>query len=497
MSNSEIVSIVDAISRDKGIPKEQLIIDVEKAIEEVGKKKYGAANVIKAKLDRKTGEILLYRVLDVVDELDDYINQILLKDAQKTQPDIAVGDKFYDILPPIDIGRSEAMLVKNSITSAVKNAERQREYEDFIGRNGQLITGIVKRIEYGHIIVDLGRAEALLKRDQLVSSDRFKIGDRVMSYIQDVKREEFGAQIFLSRTHEQMVAKLFERDVPEVAEGLVRIKDIVRDAGSRSKVAVFSVDSGSDAVAACVGIRGTRIKSIMNELNGEKIDVFAWNIDLGKYVIAALGLNINTKIIAAPNVNKVTVLVDNDQLSSVIGRGGQNVKLASKIAKCSIEVLTEDVQSKRQLEEFYNVSQSLINSLDLDETLGQFLVAKGFSSAEQIANTGKETLLKIEGFDEELALELLSRAQAVADTNRCQITAKLDELGVEADLIQFLNFIDLKLLLNMAEHGIKSIEDIACCSLEDIKKIAPSIPLNDSQILAMIQEAKLKESSIS
>ncbi len=493
MSSNEIVSIVDALSRDKGIPKEQLLVDVEKAIEDVGKRKYGSANMIKAKLDRRTGEIMLFRVLLVVDQVQDYMNEISLADAQKQQPGVVIGDSYHDMLPPIDLGRSEAMMVRTSINSSVKKAERQREYEEFLGKVGQLIIGVVKRVEYGHIIIDLGRAEGLLKKDQLTFSDRFKIGDRVRSYIYDVRREDFGSQIFLSRTHEQMIAKLFEIEVPEISDGIVKIKAIARDAGSKSKIAVFGIDSGVDPVAACVGMRGTRVKSIMAELGGEKIDVFAWHIDSGKYLLNALGLSsTSAKVIIDHATKKATVLVNPEDLSSAIGRGGQNVKLASKITQLNIEVLTEEVQSKRRLDEFYNVSGQLIEELDLDETLAQFLVAKGFNSVAQIANTPHEDLLQIEGFDEELATELLDRAKEICNTNNEQIFKKFEQLGVEQDLIDMLNFISFDYLLIMAQKGIKSIEDLASCSPDDIKKMVPDIALSQEDMLAIIDEAKAK-----
>jgi N utilization substance protein A len=492
LGSNEIINIVDALARDKGISKEHLIVGIEKAIEEVGRKKYGNTNLIRAKLNRKTGEITLYRVLEVVESLEDYSSQILLQDAHKHDISLGIGDNFYDILPPVDLGRNEAMVARYAITSAVKSAERDKEYDDFIGRVGEIITGVVKRVEFGHVIVDLGRTEALLKRDQLIPNDKFKIGDRVKSYVQDVRREDHGSQIFLSRTNDRMLSKLFEMEVPEIYDGLVEIKAVARDPGSKSKIAVFAVDSNTDAVACCVGIRGARVKSIMEELSGEKIDVISWNNDISKYVVNALSVSNVIKVLVDNELNKVEVVIPQDQLSSAIGRGGQNVKLASKITKCNIDVLTDEKESKRRLEEFHSVSQILIQELDLDETLGQFLVAKGFLSVEQIANTKLEDLMKIEGFDEDLATELNERASECIQNKQAAITKAINDLGVEESLIEFLNFIELKTILYMAERGIKSLEDLALVTYEDLKKMLPRNSVSDQNIVAIIEEAKAR-----
>jgi N utilization substance protein A len=492
LGSSEIVNIVDALARDRGISKEYLISGIEHAIEEVGIKKYGTTNPIRARLNRKTGEISVYRVLRVVDLLEDYTTQILLEDALKQNSEVNVGDEFYDLLPPIDLGRNEANIARYVISSAVQRAERDKEYNDFIGRVGEIITGVVKRVEFGHIIIDLGRTEALLKRDQLISTDRFKVGDRVKSYIQDVRREDYGAQIFLSRASDQMLAKLFEMEVPEMYDGLIQIKGVARDPGSKAKIAVFATDSNTDAVACCVGIRGMRVKSIMEELSGERIDVVSWNSDLAKYVVNLLGLPKDTKVLVDRDANRVEVVVNNDQLSLAIGRGGQNVKLASKIARCNIDVLTEEKESKRRLEEFHSVSQILIQELDLDETLGQFLVAKGFSSVEQIANTELSFLMTIEGFDEDLAVELLERATTSLNKKKEVLMKSINDLGVEESVIEFLNFIDLKTILLLAERGIKSLEDIACTTPDDFKKMLPRNSMSDVDIVAIVEEAKAK-----
>jgi N utilization substance protein A len=488
----EIVNMIDSLSRDKGISKEQLMIDVERAIEEVGKKKYGNSSSIRAKLNRKTGELNLYRELEVVDEVIDSGTQILLQDARGHDPEINLGDYYYEPLPFVDLGRSEAITVRSSITASVKRAEKEKEFEDFINRVGEIITGVVKRIEFGHLIIDLGRTEALLKRDQLTPHDRFKVGDRVKAYIQEVRREDFGSQIFLSRTNDQMLAKLFAMEVPEIYDGLIEIKAVARDPGSKSKIAVFAIDSNTDAVACCVGMRGARVKSVMDELGGEKIDVINWDSDIAKYIVNALSIGNVSKATVDRDLKKAGVVVTNEQLSSAIGRGGQNVKLASKLTKYNIDVLTEETESKRKLEEFHSVSQILIEELDLDETLGQFLVVKGFSSVKQIADTKMEDLLKIEGFDDDLASELSQRAKDVLIAQEKTLMEKINSLGVDKTLIDFLNFIDLKAILLLAEAGVKNLEDLALFTPEDLKKILPRNALSHQDIVTIIEEAKAK-----
>jgi N utilization substance protein A len=492
LGNSEIISIIDSISKDKGIPRDDLMHGVEAAIEEVGKKKYGSQISIKAVLNKKSGEISLYRVLQVVESVSDRQHQILLTDAQRRDPDVKLQDDFFDLLPPINLGRSEAAIARNAIVLAVKRSERDKEYSDFIERMGEIIFGVVKRIEFGHIIIDLGRSEAILKRDQQLPTDKFKLGDRIKSYIYEVRREDHGAQIFLSRTHDHMLAKLLEMQIPEVYDGLVEVKAVVRDPGFRAKVAVYAVDSSVDAISCCVGAKGSRIKSIMEDLNGEKIDIINWDKDLSRYVINALGLSRITKVLFEGS--RIEVIVSEDQLSSAIGRGGQNVKLASRLTKCGIDVMTEEKEAKRRLDEFYSVSKTLIEELDLDETLGQFLVAKGFVGIEQIASTPREKLMEIEGFDEEIATELLARAQSASQKKKNQITESIKSLGVEDDLKELLDFADLETILRLAQHGIKNLEDLAMTTPEDLKKLLMNRFLSNQDVMKFIKEAKIRTS---
>jgi N utilization substance protein A len=488
----EIINMVESLARDKGISKDQLMLDLELAIEEVGKKKYGAALAIKAKLNKKTGEINLYRVLEVVENLDDRNTQILLRDAQERDNALNIGDEFYDLLPFVDLGRSEALTFRACIAAAVKRAEKEKEYDDFINKVGEMIIGVVKRIEFGNLVIDLGRNEALIKKDQLMPSDRFKVGDRVKAYLKEVKRQDLGAQIFLSRTSEQMLVKLFEIEVPEIADGLIAVKAVVRDAGSKAKIAVVAIDSATDAVACCIGMRGTRVRAIIDELGGEKVDVVNWSPDVTKYVINALAINKVTKVTMDQSTKKVCVVVPSDQLSAAIGRGGQNVKLASRLTQYNIDVLSEENESRKRLEEFHSVSQALIEELDLDETLGQFLVVKGFSSVEQIANTDVNELMAIEGFDQELASELSQRSKECYNKKQQELTSSINALGVENELIELLREIGLKNVLLLAQNGVKSFEDLATCSPAELLKMLPSGVLSSQDAKFIIAQAKDK-----
>lgn len=493
LGNRDIINIVDALARDKGIQKEHLIVGIESAIEEIGKTKYGTAHPIKARFNRKTGEINLYRVLSVVDEVASPADQISLQEAQNQDPELKIGDEFYDLLPPMDLGRHEAMIARTAIVNAVRKAEKEKEYENFIHRIGDIITGPVKRVEYGHLIVDLGKSEAILKRDQLIPTDRFMVGDLVKAYIAEVRREDFGSQIFLSRTSNKMLVKLFEMQVPEIRDGLVQIRAIARDPGSKAKVAVSAVDYGTDPIACCVGIQGSRIKAITEVLNGEKIDVVAWSDNILKYVTNALSVSQVKKVQLSNTSNKIEVVVPVDVSRSAVGRGGQNVRLASKLVGYNIEILTEDQESERRLTEFHTVSKELCSALDLEEVLSQFLVAKGFLSVKQIANTQVATFLNIEGFDEELATALIERAQSYLEQTQKEVVKNIAELGVEDSLISFLDFLDLQDILELAKQGIKSLEDLVLLEPEDLKAILPNNLIIRADAEKLIQDAKSLE----
>ncbi|ABV75087.1 transcription elongation factor NusA [Rickettsia akari str. Hartford] len=492
IGNVEILQIIDSVAREKGISKEILVSTVEQAVQVAGRKKYGNEYNIKAQINRKTGEINLLRILKIVEDVQDYLTQISLAEALRKNPEAKIGDEIYEYLPPIDHARVSAQAAKQVITQRVIEAEREKQYHDFKDRKGEIINGIVKRIEYGDIIVDLSRAEAIIKKDQLINGENFKPNDRIKAYVQDVRQETKGPQIFLSRVDNQMLVKLFKIEVPEILEDIIQIKSVARDPGSRAKIAVFASDSSIDPVGSCVGIRGNRVKAVTNELNGEKIDIVLWSNDLAQFIVnalAPLAPGEITKILIDEDRHKVEVVVSQENQSIAIGRRGQNVRLASKLTGWNIDIMTEEQESKRRNEEFVTSTQLFMEALDVEEVIGQLLSVTGFNSVEQIASSEVSTLTRIEGFEEELAVEIKNRAVNYVDLKNEKIIKKLEDLGVEQELIDILA-LPLELILKFAEYGIKTIEDLGEMSVNEFKNLAPNSNITDENIKLLIKTAR-------
>ena len=492
VGNTEILQIIEAVAREKGINRETLISTMEQAVQTAGRRKYGNEHDIKAEISRKNGEIKLFRVLKVVEEVMDHFTEISLKDAKVKQPETKIDDEIYDSLPPIDLGRIAAQVAKQVIVQKVGEAEREKQYHDFKDRKGEILNGTVKRIEFGNIIVDLGRAEAYIKKDQLIKSENFKINDRIKAYVQDVRLEPRGPQIFLSRTDEMMLAKLFELEVPEIYDGIIQIKAIARDPGSKAKIAVHAADSSVDPVGSCVGIRGNRVKAVTNELGGEKIDVILWNKNVAQFVINAMAPAEITKIVIDEDRGRVEIVVPNDQLNIAIGKRGQNVRLASRITNWKIDVMTEEQESKRRTDEFNNTTQIFMDILDVEEVIAQLLSAEGFLDIEQIANVDPNTLSAIDGFDEQLVEELKKRATKYINEKNNKIIEQLEELGVDQELIDVLD-VEPESILKLAEYGIKTIEDLGELSVNEFRRLVSNCPLSDDDISLLIQTAKSQE----
>ncbi|WP_341789123.1 transcription termination factor NusA [Rickettsia endosymbiont of Lasioglossum villosulum] len=489
IGNIEILQIIDSVAREKGISKEVLISTVEQAVQVAGRKKYGNEYNIKAQINRKTGEINLLRVLKVVENVEDYLTQISLTEALQKDPEAKIDGEIYEYLPSIDHARVAAQAAKQVITQRVIEAEREKQYHDFKDRKGEVINGVVKRIEYGDIIVDLNRAEAIIKREQQIKGENFKVGDRVKAYVQDVRHETKGPQIFLSRADDRMLAKLFELEVTEIYEGMIEIKAVARDAGSKAKIAVFASDSSVDPIGSCVGIRGNRVKAITNELNGEKIDIILWNRDVAQFIINALAPAEILKILIDEDKRKVEVVVSQENQSLAIGRRGQNVRLAAKLAGWNIDIMTEEQESKRRNEEFVTSTELFMEALDVEEVIGQLLSVSGFNTVEQIANSDVNALMNIEGFEEELAVEIRNRAINYVNLKNEKIVKELEELGVEQELIDILE-IQPELILKFAEYGIKTIEDLGEMSVNEFKNLAPNSNITDENIKLLIKTAK-------
>ncbi|KJV91749.1 transcription termination factor NusA [Rickettsia bellii] len=489
IGNIEILQIIDSVAREKGISKEVLISTVEQAVQVAGRKKYGNEYNIKAQINRKTGEINLLRVLKVVENVEDYLTQISITEALQKDPEAKIDGEIYEYLPSIDHARVAAQAAKQVITQRIIEAEREKQYHDFKDRKGEVINGVVKRIEYGDIIVDLNRAEAIIKREQQIKGENFKVGDRVKAYVQDVRHETKGPQIFLSRADDRMLAKLFELEVTEIYEGGIEIKAVARDPGSKAKMAVFASENGIDPIGSCVGIKGNRVRAITNELNGEKIDIILWNRDVAQFIINALAPAEILKILIDEDKRKVEVVVSQENQSLAIGRRGQNVRLAAKLTGWNIDIMTEEQESKRRNEEFVTSTELFMEALDVEEVIGQLLSVSGFNTVEQIVNSDINALMNIEGFEEELAVEIRNRAINYVNLRNEKIVKELEELGVEQELIDILE-IQPELILKFAEYGIKTIEDLGEMSVNEFKNLAPNSNITDENIKLLIKTAK-------
>jgi len=464
----ELLQIADAVAKEKSIDKEVVISAMAEAIEKAAASKYGAENKIRVDIDEATGTIKLLRLLDVVDEVEDNFRQINLKDAKKINKEASVGGlPVEEELPPIDFGRVAAQSAKQVIVQKVRDAERERHYEEFKDRVGEIISGVVKRVEYNSVIVDLGRAEAIIKRDQLLPREAYRPGDRVRAYIYEVRRELRGPQIFLSRTHSDFMANLFAQEVPEIYDGIIEIIGVARDPGSRAKIAVFSKETSIDPVGACVGMRGSRVQAVVNELQGEKIDILSWTDNIADFVVKALQPAEVQKVVLYDEDERLEVVVPEEQLSLAIGRRGQNVRLASELSGWEIDILTEDQESERRQNEFQERTNLFIDALDVDELLAQLLVTEGFSEIEEVAMVEIDEITNISGFDEETAQEIQARANEYLEKENLLLEEKRKELNVQDDLLE-IEELNMKMIIKLGENDVKSLEDFAYCSTDDL-----------------------------
>src|SRR5438477_6418020 len=468
-NRAELIAIADAVAREKLIDRGIVIEAMEDAIQRAARARYGAENDIRAKLDAETGDLRLWRVLEVVEEPEDHFKQVDKKGAQKLQKGASVGDFIVDPLPPIEFGRIAAQAAKQVIFQKVRDAERERQYEEFKDRVSEIITGVVKRVEFGHIVVDLGRAEGVIRRDQQIPREMVRVGDRIRSLIMSVRREARGPQIFLSRAHPDFMKKLFAQEVPEIYDGIIEIKAAARDPGSRAKIGVISRDSSVDPVGACVGMRGSRVQAVVNELQGEKIDIIPWSPDIATFVVNALAPAEVAKVVIDEDRERIEVVVPdtNNQLSLAIGRRGQNVRLASQLTGWDIDILTEQEESERRQADFENSTRVFMEALNVDEVVGQLLASEGFTSVEELALVDARELSGIEGFDEETANELQTRAREYLDRLETELEEKRRELGVE-DAMKDVPGINSKMLVKLGENDVKTVEDLAGCATDDL-----------------------------
>ncbi|WP_068093201.1 transcription termination factor NusA [Novosphingobium rosa] len=466
-NRAELLAIATAVATEKMIDKSIVIEAMEEAIQKSARNRYGAENDIRAKLDPRTGDLRLWRVVEVVEVVEDYFKQVDLKQAEKLQKGAAVGDFIVDPLPPVDLGRIDAQSAKQVIFQKVRDAERDRQYAEFKDRAGEVVTGVIKSVEFGHVIVNLGRAEGVIRRDQQIPREAVRVGERVRALILKVERQNRGPQIFLSRAHPEFMKKLFAQEVPEIYDAIIEIKAAARDPGSRAKIGVISRDSSIDPVGACVGMKGSRVQAVVQELQGEKIDIIPWSEDTATFVVNALQPATVSRVVIDEEEGRIEVVVPDDQLSLAIGRRGQNVRLASQLTGRQIDIMTEAEASEKRQKEFAEKSKMFEEELDVDETLSQLLVAEGFSELEEVAYIELAELATIEGFDEELAEELQNRANEALERREEAARELRRELGVE-DALAELPHLTEAMLVTLGKAGIKTLDDLADLATDEL-----------------------------
>jgi transcription termination/antitermination protein NusA len=501
----ELLQIADAVAREKSIDKAVVIHAMEEAMQRAAKSRYGAENEIRVEIDPKTGETHISRYLHVVDSVENDKTEISLTDARRRNPAAQVGDIIAETLPPIEFSRIATQAAKQVIVQKVRDAERERQYDEYKDRIGEIVHGTVKRVEFGSVVVDFGRAEGVVRRDEMIPRESFRNGDRIRAYIYDVRRETRGPQIFLSRTHPQFMARLFAQEVPEIYDGIIEIRAVARDPGSRAKIAVISKDSSIDPVGACVGMRGVRVQAVVQELQGERIDIIPWNADPATFIVNALAPAEVSKVVLDEDTRRVEVVVPDDQLSLAIGRRGQNVRLASQLTGWQTDILTEQEESERRQKEFAERTQLFMQALDVDETIAQLLASEGFATVEDVAYVSIQELAAIEGFDEETAQELQARALGHIEEKNAALESQRRELGVEDEVAE-ISQLTPAMLVKLGEGGIKTLEDLAGCASDDLLGYVESkgtervrVPgaldgfeLSAEEVNAIIMEARVK-----
>ncbi|MVA56964.1 transcription termination factor NusA [Agrobacterium vitis] len=463
----ELLQIADAVAREKVIDREIVLAAMADAIQKAARSRYGSETNIRADINSKTGEIRLQRLLEVVEKVEDYGTQIALELARDRNVDAKLGDYIADPLPPMDFGRIAAQSAKQVIVQKVREAERDRQFDEFKDRVGEIINGTVKRVEYGNVIVDLGRGEGIIRRDEMIPRETMRYGDRVRAYVYDVRREQRGPQIFLSRTHPQFMVKLFTMEVPEIYDGVIQIKSVARDPGSRAKIAVISNDSSIDPVGACVGMRGSRVQAVVGELQGEKIDIIPWSADPASFIVNALQPAEVAKVVLDEDAERIEVVVPDEQLSLAIGRRGQNVRLASQLTGWDIDIMTEAEESERRQKEFNERTNLFMDALDVDEMVGQVLASEGFAQVEELAYVDLEEIASIDGFDGDTAEEIQTRAREYLEKLEAELDAKRKALGV-SDELRSIDGMTTQMLVALGGDGIKTVEDFAGCAADDL-----------------------------
>jgi N utilization substance protein A len=489
IARPELLLVADAVAREKSIDREEVLEAMEQAIQKAGRAKYGHEKDIRATIDRRTGDVRLSRWTEAVEVVENEETQIPVHIARKFQPEITIGEHIVDPLPPIDFGRIAAQTAKQVIVQRVREYERKKQFDEFKDRVGEIVNGVVKRTEYGNLMVEIGRAEALLRRDELIPRESFRNGDRVRAYIYDVREEPRGPQIFLSRTHPGFLAKLFAQEVPEIYDGIIEIKAVARDPGSRAKMAVISRDASIDPVGACVGMRGSRVQAVVQELQGEKIDIIPWSPQAATFVVNALAPAEVTKVVMDEEAGRVEVVVPDDQLSLAIGRRGQNVRLGSQLTRWDIDILTEAEESERRQEEFRRRTGLFVEALDVDDVIAGLLVTEGFNTIEELAYVPLDELADIEGFDESIAEELIRRAEGHLVKRDGELNDRRLELGVSEE-IAAIEALSPTMLVTLGEKGVKSLDDLADLASDELVEMLGEANIDETAANEIIMAAR-------
>jgi N utilization substance protein A len=489
IARPELLLVADAVAREKSIDREEVLEAMEQAIQKAGRAKYGHEKDIRATIDRKTGDVRLSRWTEAVETVDNEETQIPVHIARKFKPEINVGEYIVDPLPPIDFGRIAAQTAKQVIVQRVREYERKRQFDEFKDRVGEVVNGTVKRTEYGNLMVEIGRAEALLRRDELIPRESFRNGDRVRAYIYDVREEPRGPQIFLSRTHPGFLAKLFAQEVPEIYDGIIEIKAVSRDPGSRAKMAVISRDASIDPVGACVGMRGSRVQAVVQELQGEKIDIIPWSPNTATFVVNALAPAEVSKVVMDEEAGRCEVVVPDDQLSLAIGRRGQNVRLASQLTRWDIDILTDAEESERRQEEFRRRTGLFVGALDVDDVIAGLLVTEGFNTIEELAFVPPDELADIEGFDENVAAELIRRAEQFLIKRDNELTERRIALGVTEEVAEN-EALTPAMLVALGEKGVKTLDDLADLASDELVEIVGEANMDEAVANEVIMAAR-------
>ena len=480
----ELLQIADSVAIEKGIDQKMVLEAMEDAIQRAARAKYGVEYDIRAKIDPKTGAVSIKKYITVVETPENEFTEISLAAALLDDPNAVIGTEITEELPPIDFGRGAAQVGRQVVTQKFKEAERQRQYDEFKDRVGTIVNGIVKRAEFNSVTIDVGRTEAMIRRDQLIGKENFRVGDRVRAYIVSVSREPRGPQVFLSRTHPNFLAQLFTQEVPEIYDGIIEVKSVSRDPGSRAKIAVASRDSSVDPIGACVGVRGNRVQSVVQELQGEKVDIVLWSPDLATFAVNALAPAEVSKVVLDEENNRFEVLVADDQLSLAIGRRGQNVRLAAQLINFGLDVISESADSERKNKLYMMRSKVFMDALNCDEMMARLLVSEGFSNVEEVAYSDIKELLDIAGIDENTASEMQSRAAEYLKKLDEEMNEKLNSLGISDDLLEFAELTKNQ-LLTLCENGVKTLDDLADLATEELTEILPKLSVEDAESIIM------------